>query len=148
MFDPTLPHPRRGKIVNRSSENQLTAAVAINRFFVTDILYLNGHFIAVKRSRLTNKMLIFEAPPKRIVNIITMWQGIGFVSPVARKTAIRRGIATTAWHKSATAKFAKKRSETERRFRLMQMATSTSKFPPKAMNDITIKKTPVITELM
>lgn len=104
--------------------------------------------MAINLSTLTNRIFKFEAPPKSIAKQTTTLHGIEDSGRVWRRTATRSGIARAAWHKSATAKLAIKRSEIERRFRLTAMAANTSKFPPKAKEDITIKQAAVITELL
>jgi len=142
------PHPTRGKIENTNKESQLRRREQTNSFIVTQLLYLNGHLIAINLSTLTNSMLMFDAPPKSTAKQTTTRHGIEGSGLVSRRIATRSGMARAAWHKSATAKLAKKRSDIERRFRLIAMAANTSKFPPKAQADMTIKQIAVITELV
>lgn len=142
------PHPIRGKIANTTKESQLMRREQTNSFIVTQLLYLNGHLMAINLSTLTNSMFMFDAPPKSTAKQTTTRHGIEGSGLVSRKIATRSGIARAAWHKSATAKLARKRSDIERRFRLIAMAANTSKFPPKARADIKIKQTAVITELV
>ena len=138
------PHPTRGKIANTTKESQMMRTEQTNSFIVIQVWYLNGHLMAMNLSTLTNRIFKFEAPPKSIAKQTTTPHGI----EIWRKIATRSGIARAAWHKSATAKLAIKRSEIERRFRLIAMAANTSKFPPKAKEDITIKQAAVIIELL
>ena len=58
------PHPTRGKIANTTKENQLITIEQTNSFIVTQLLYLNGHLMAINLSTLTKRMLMFDAPPK------------------------------------------------------------------------------------
>lgn len=139
-----LPHPITGKTDYIIKESQLRTIVQISNFTVAQLLYLNGHFMAINLSTLTRKMLKLEAPPNRTENKTTTWQGIIGACSDPNRLTTRRGTATQAWHKSARAKFATKRSDKERRFLFMAIAANTSKFPLKATADMAIKQAAVI----